>query len=353
MLNNLLEDTDFNIYVMVRSNNEVNGETKLKRNWIYYFESQIGAEYAERIHIIEGNIELEKLGMASETYESLSQNIDMIVNAAANVSHFATTDASYGANVGGIEQLIQFAKYNQPKEIHHMSTISIASGKVDDKAQLTFSEHDLDLGQVMNNVYLDTKIEAEKVLIASREQGVETNIYRLGNLQCDSRTGVFQKNEENNAFYSIIKSFRNLEIFPDLENDDLEFTPVDQAAKACSQLIKNNQLNNEIHHIYNNHHLSLKQLMHVYNQNNYHIEDVQWNEFVDYLMYCIKENIMSDQINDFLLHTGVLDNNIFNKSHFEVLDFKTNFILEKLNFKWQPTEDVTLSKMISHPKNNF
>ncbi|MEB7831147.1 non-ribosomal peptide synthetase [Staphylococcus xylosus] len=353
MLNNLLEDTDFNIYVMVRSNNEVNGETKLKRNWIYYFESQIGAEYAERIHIIEGNIELEKLGMASETYESLSQNIDMIVNAAANVSHFATTDASYGANVGGIEQLIQFAKYNQPKEIHHMSTISIASGKVDDKAQLTFSEHDLDLGQVMNNVYLDTKIEAEKVLIASREQGVETNIYRLGNLQCDSRTGVFQKNEENNAFYSIIKSFRNLEIFPDLENDDLEFTPVDQAAKACSQLIKNNQLNNEIHHIYNNHHLSLKQLMHVYNQNNYHIEDVQWNEFVDYLMYCIKEDIMSDQINDFLLHTGVLDNNIFNKSHFEVLDFKTNFILEKLNFKWQPTEDVTLSKMISHPKNNF
>ena len=93
--------------------------------------------------------------------------------------------------------------------------------------------------------------------------------------------------------------------------------------------------------------------MHVYNQNNYHIEDVQWNEFVDYLMYCIKEDIMSDQINDFLLHTGVLDNNIFNKSHFEVLDFKTNFILEKLNFKWQPTEDVTLSKMISHPKNNF
>ncbi|MBF0813751.1 non-ribosomal peptide synthase/polyketide synthase [Staphylococcus saprophyticus] len=353
MLNNLLEDTDFNIYVMVRSNKEVNGETKLYRNWIYYFESQIDPEYAERIHIIEGNIELEKLGMTSETYESLSQNIDMIVNAAANVSHFATTDASYGANVGGIEQLIQFAKYNQSKEIHHMSTISIASGKVDDKAQLTFSEHDLDLGQVMNNVYLDTKIEAEKVLIASREQGVETNIYRLGNLQCDSRTGVFQKNEENNAFYSIIKSFRNLEIFPDLENDDLEFTPVDQAAKACSQLIKNNQLNNEIHHIYNNNHLSLKQLMHVYNQNNYHIKDVQWNEFVDYLMHCIKEDVMSDQINDFLLHTGVLDNNIFNKSHFEVLDFKTNFILEKLNFKWQPTEDETLSKMISHPKNNF
>lgn len=128
---------------------------------------------------------------------------------------------------------------------------------------------------------------------------------------------------------------------------------MDQAAEACSKLIKNNQLNNEIHHIYNNNHLPLKQLMSVYNQNNYNIKDVQWNEFVDYLMECIQDDVMSDEINDFLLHTGILDNNIFNKSHFEVLDFKTNFILEKLNFKWQPIENVTLSKMISHPKNNF
>ncbi|WP_057511660.1 non-ribosomal peptide synthetase [Staphylococcus sp. NAM3COL9] len=353
LLNNLLEDTDFDIYVMVRSNKDIDGETKLQRNWVYYFESQINPEYANRIHIVEGNIESEQLGMETEIYEELSQNIDIVVNAAANVSHFATKDASYGVNVRGIEQLIQFAKYNQFKEIHHMSTISIASGQVKDQAHLTFSEYDIDIGQKLNNVYLDSKIEAEKLLISSREDGIETNIYRLGNLQCDSLTGIFQKNEENNAFYSIIKSFKNLEIFPDLENDDLEFTSVDQAAEACSKLIKNNQLSNEIHHIYNNNHLPLKQLMSVYNQNNYNIKDVQWNEFVDYLMECIQDDVMSDEINDFLLHTGILDNNIFNKSHFEVLDFKTNFILEKLNFKWQPIENVTLSKMISHPKNNF
>ncbi|PWG67812.1 hypothetical protein DEM28_26565, partial [Enterobacter mori] len=86
---------------------------------------------------------------------------------------------------------------DNPKEIHHMSTISIASGKVENKAQLTFTEHDIDIGQKPNNVYLDSKIAAEKLLIASRDKGVNTNIYRLGNLQCDSRTGLFQKNEEN------------------------------------------------------------------------------------------------------------------------------------------------------------
>ncbi|PTI11714.1 SDR family oxidoreductase, partial [Staphylococcus warneri] len=97
------------------------------------------------------------------------------------VNHFATKDASYGANVGGIEQIIQFAQDGKAKEIHHMSTISIASGKVEDKAQLTFSEYDVDIGQKPNNVYLDGKIEAEKILIDSRKQGVETKIYRLSN----------------------------------------------------------------------------------------------------------------------------------------------------------------------------
>ncbi|NKT61463.1 hypothetical protein GS885_27720 [Rhodococcus hoagii] len=96
-----------------------------------------------------------------------------------------------------------------------------------------------------NNIYIDSKIEAEKLLIAYREEGIETNIYRLGNLQCDSRTGIFQKNEENNAFYSVIKSFKMLQKFPRLEEDDLEFTHVDQAAKACNKLILNDQLSNE------------------------------------------------------------------------------------------------------------
>ncbi|PTJ83802.1 hypothetical protein BU055_06945 [Staphylococcus succinus] len=353
LLNYLLEDTDFNIYVMVRSNKEITGETKLNNNWIYYFESQMSDEYANRIHIVEGNIEADHLGIADDTYQALAHDIDIIVNAAANVNHFATKGASYGANVVGIEQLLQFAQDDNPKEIHHMSTISIASGKVENKAQLTFTEHDIDIGQKPNNVYLDSKIAAEKLLIASRDKGVNTNIYRLGNLQCDSRTGLFQKNEENNAFYSVIKSFKSLQKFPDLPHDSLEFTPVDQAAEACSKLIKNNQLSNEIHHIYNTHHLTLKQLMGVYNQHDYNIEKIQWNELMDYLMECIENGVKSDEINDFLLHTGILDNNMFNKSHFEVMDFKTNFILKKLDFEWKVTDNELLSKMITHPKNNF
>ncbi|WP_256093347.1 non-ribosomal peptide synthetase family protein [Staphylococcus equorum] len=252
ILKDLLERKDLIIYVLVRNSEKISGENKLNNNWFYYFNSQLKTEDLSRIHFVEGDIESKYLGFSNSNYDYLVNNIDIIINAAANVNHFATEESSYNTNVKSIHNLISFAKDKNKKEIHHMSTISIASGSIEDKDSSTFSEYDVDISQKPNNIYIDSKIEAEKLLIAYREEGIETNIYRLGNLQCDSRTGIFQKNEENNAFYSVIKSFKMLQKFPRLEEDDLEFTHVDQAAKACNKLILNDQLSNEIHHIYNN-----------------------------------------------------------------------------------------------------
>ncbi|OIS60438.1 non-ribosomal peptide synthetase [Staphylococcus equorum] len=353
ILKDLLERKDLIIYVLVRNSEKISGENKLNNNWFYYFNSQLKTEDLSRIHFVEGDIESKYLGFSNSNYDYLVNNIDIIINAAANVNHFATEESSYNTNVKSIHNLISFAKDKNKKEIHHMSTISIASGSIEDKDSSTFSEYDVDISQKPNNIYIDSKIEAEKLLIAYREEGIETNIYRLGNLQCDSRTGIFQKNEENNAFYSVIKSFKMLQKFPRLEEDDLEFTHVDQAAKACNKLILNDQLSNEIHHIYNNKRLSLQKLMAVYNENNHYIEAVYWDAFLDHLMECINLGVMSDEVNAFLLHTGILDNTLFNKAHFEILDYKTNFILEKLNFQWEPTSENTLNIMINHTKNNF
>ncbi|EJX19180.1 hypothetical protein SOJ_01190 [Staphylococcus sp. OJ82] len=353
ILKDLLERKDLIIYVLVRNSEKISGENKLNNNWFYYFNSQLKTEDLSRIHFVEGDIESKYLGFSNSNYDYLVNNIDIIINAAANVNHFATEESSYNTNVKSIHNLISFAKDKNKKEIHHMSTISIASGSIEDKDSSTFSEYDVDISQKPNNIYIDSKIEAEKLLIAYREEGIETNIYRLGNLQCDSRTGIFQKNEENNAFYSVIKSFKMLQKFPRLEEDDLEFTHVDQAAKACNKLILNDQLSNEIHHIYNNKRLSLQKLMAVYNENNHYIEAVYWDAFLDHLMECINLGVMSDEVNAFLLHTGILDNTLFNKAHFEILDYKTNFILKKLNFQWEPTSENTLNIMINHTKNNF
>ncbi|RIP37330.1 amino acid adenylation domain-containing protein [Staphylococcus gallinarum] len=353
ILKNLLESTDSTIYILVRNSKELSGEEKLKNNWLYYFDFSLNSKYLSRILFIEGDIESENLGFEYNYYNYLANNIDLIINIAANVNHFATEVSSYDTNVNAIHNLVSFAKDTKKKEIHHMSTMSIASGEIKNKDSVLFSENDVDLGQKTNNVYTDSKIEAEKLLVAYRNEGVETNIYRLGNLQCDSETGIFQKNEENNATYRVIKALKKLQKFPETYKGNEDFTPVNQAAIACNKLILNTQLHNEIHHIYNKNPLSLKTLMSVYNENNHFIEGVQWNEFIDYLIACIEKNKLSDEVNDFLLHNGILDNTVFNKSQFKILDFKTNFILEKLNFEWKEISTDLLEKMIIHPKNSY
>ncbi|MDG0822552.1 amino acid adenylation domain-containing protein [Staphylococcus equorum] len=166
ILKDLLERKDLIIHVLVRNNKKISGESKLNNNWSYYFNSQLKTEDLNRIHFVEGDIESKYLGFSNSNYDYLVNNIDIIINAAANVNHFATEEPSYNTNVKSIHNLISFAKDKKKKEIHHMSTISVASGSVEDKNSITFSEYDVDISQKPNNIYIDGKIEAEKLLIA-------------------------------------------------------------------------------------------------------------------------------------------------------------------------------------------
>ncbi|MDN6743018.1 MAG: SDR family oxidoreductase, partial [Staphylococcus equorum] len=166
ILKDLLERKDLIIHVLVRNNKKISGESKLNNNWSYYFNSQLKTEDLNRIHFVEGDIESKYLGFSNSNYDYLVNNIDIIINAAANVNHFATEESSYNTNVKSIHNLISFAKDKKKKEIHHMSTISVASGSVEDKNSITFSEYDVDISQKPNNIYIDGKIEAEKLLIA-------------------------------------------------------------------------------------------------------------------------------------------------------------------------------------------
>ena len=59
-------------------------------------------------------------------------------------------------------------------------------------------------------MYISSKTKAENRLLNARKNGLNVNIYRVGNLVGSHETGIFQKNIEDNAFYSVIKAFINL-----------------------------------------------------------------------------------------------------------------------------------------------
>ena len=93
--------------------------------------------------------------------------------------------------------------------------------------------------------------------------------------------------------------------------------------------------------------------MSIYNSLDFNIKSVSWNDFIDLLIQRFKNSSIDDDLNRFLLHTGILDGNIFDSSNFEIHSFKTNFILNKLDFNWESIDRNTLKSMIRHSKNSF
>ena len=70
--------------------------------------------------------------------------------------------------------------------------------------------------------------------------GLEAQILRLGNITNRSSDGKFQINSDENAFLSRLKSFIKIGLVPEnLLQTNLEFTPVDDCAKAIILIMQN------------------------------------------------------------------------------------------------------------------
>lgn len=348
ILHELLNKSDGEVYLIIRGNNDSDIDERLNSKWEYYFGNKLPKEYQDRIHYMVGDISKERLGLAHEEYIKLSDNVESIINCAANVSHYCQYQKSYEANVQGVLNLIELAKEGNKKVIHHMSTISVAAGNVEGKRSVVFTEDSLDVGQKPDNVYINTKLQAEKALLEARKSGLETNIYRIGDIQCQSATGVFQDNAGENAFISAIKALIDLKIYPSNGLMPFDFSCVDHVAEACRKLISNRKLHNEIYHVLNKNKLSMQKLMESFIANGYEMVAYQMPEFINQLIEANKEPQNKEDIEMLLLHSGMFDENIETATQYLVLDEKTSYILENMGFKWKRVDNTVLTLMTKH-----
>ncbi|MCD8925290.1 SDR family oxidoreductase, partial [Staphylococcus epidermidis] len=351
LLKEILDHTKSSISILMRKSNNRDNLNRIKDLWLYYFNDVLPENYKNRITVFEGDISKDNLGLNRKHYDYLAKHIDIIINSAANVQHFTKREKAYSTNTESLKTLINFSNHIKIKEIHHMSTISIASGIVNNHDYIKFTEEHLDVNQNPNNVYVESKLDGEIILDKNRSKNTNINIYRLGNLQCSSKNGIFQLHPETNAFFNVITSLKKLGFYPSLIEDSIEFTEVDKAAEACIKLIFKTNLKNETYHIYNPNYLSLEKLMNYYRKQ-YDIKPLSWTEFIDFLIHEKYYND-TDYLDNLLLHTGVYDDNIFNKTIFDLDSFKTNYILKKINFKWNPVSKKLLSDMFTNHKNSF
>lgn len=352
ILSSYLEHSKNKLYCIIRNEPGIDAKTKLLDKLNYYHGEKYNNLIDDRIIIINGDITKDNLGLSDSDYYQLGNNIDEVINCAAKVDHFGKYEEFYNVNVKGVKNLIDFCTlYN--KKLYQVSTLSVSGNSfVDDYATeqnfneiVEYRENNFYIGQIIKNVYIETKFEAEKLILDSILEGLDGYILRAGNLMPRFKDGIFQENYDQNAYINRLSAFLKLKCIPNNIYDAyVEFTPIDYCADAIIALMQNSNKNNRIFHIFNHNHLYLKDLLEFLNSLNYKIEVIEESKFKNKINSILNDDkqksILNNLINDFGKDLKLnYESNIHIKSDFTIQ------YLNKIGFNW-PNIDLNYIEYI-------
>lgn len=334
ILYKLLMLTDYNVYLLIRADTDSKAFQRVNGKFQFYFDQSLDEYYGSRLFVFAADIEKNDLGLGAADYQLLANKIDTTIHTAALTKHYGEYDKFYSANVQATVNLLELAKLTALKDFHYISTISVFSNSfVPCDDQCLFTEDDLVSNlEEQSNVYIKTKYEAEKVTINYRQQGINTNIYRVGNLAFISTNYRVQENIEDNAFFNRLKCLVNLKIAAH-EIGSEEISPVDLTAEAIIKLFDKQELDNAIYHVFNP---NLCNVTEFFSQDkSLMINILSISEFIDEIAnYLNKIGVHHKLIARFLLHQGWLEKNTKLPNNIKFMQDRTNAILERLGFKW-------------------
>ncbi|MDA2704712.1 amino acid adenylation domain-containing protein [Bacillus cereus] len=246
ILERLLQLPSTTIYCLVRKNEDQVIGAKLKERMEFYFGKEILQKLKVRVELIEGDLSQMNLGLDSKQLDHLKNKVESIIHCGGEVRHYGEREHFQKVNVQSTKYLLELAK-NTNARFHYISTLSVVGQAESDPKEFEFFESNFDRGQNLDNLYLESKFQGEKMVREAMEKEVRATIYRVGNLVGNSKTGKFQYNINENAFYRLLKGICLSSIAPDV-NTYVDLTPVDYGSLAITELsYKANTVNKTMH----------------------------------------------------------------------------------------------------------
>ena len=337
------------IYCIIRDEPGLSPKKKLLSRLHFYFGNKYDDLIDSKIIIITGDITSSNFGLDENAAQEIANNISCIINSAAKVSHYGNYADFKKINVDGTNNVIEFCKkYN--KKLYHVSTISVSGNtlatgsytKQNIKEDIIFKEDNLFIGQNLDNVYVKSKFEAEKLVLNACADGLKAYILRIGNLMPRFSDGKFQTNSSENAYMNRLLSFSKLGCIPDYLLDNYaEFTPVDYCANAIIKIMAHSTDSNRIFHIFNNNNVTVKDLINIFKEIS-PIEVVSNEEFKNKINLILNKNNSNDILSGILSDFDKNKNLVYTSNIHIDADFSSKY-LEDIGFSWPTiTKDYLL-----------
>jgi fengycin family lipopeptide synthetase D len=280
LLNTFLDQTDADIYCLVRGESLDHITERLKATVKFYFGER--KALFSRILPIPGDIGVDGLQLDGPAKEKILNEVDTIVHAAADVRHFGEYAQFENINVLGTKRVLALAESGRCERFHYVSTLSVSGDYIPNKSKVLFREKDFSRGQVLENVYARSKYAAEELVRASMADGLPATIFRVGNLVGTWETGKFQRSIDTSAFYGFMKAIAVMGLVPEFQSD-MDMTPVDTCSTAITRLMLFPETINQTLHLFNPNLVSLNELAEQFRSFGYGMEALSAAEYMDVL----------------------------------------------------------------------
>jgi amino acid adenylation domain-containing protein/thioester reductase-like protein len=264
ILAELMDTGDMTVYCLVRGASHQDARDRFLTLLHFYFGTTYDALMGTRIHIVNGDIAKERFGLSGEAYEALGQAVDTVIHSAAVTRFLGSYEQIGRINVGGTREAAGFALAHRCR-FFHISTISVTGDYlVHNTGGGSYTENNFYAGQnYMGNPYVRSKFEAENLVFQlARQEGLEAAVCRMGNLTGRLNDGVFQTNIGDNGFYSALRSVLSTgTVAQGLMEEEIEFSPVDLAARAVVRIVSARSSVHHIFHVFNPRHVPMQELV--------------------------------------------------------------------------------------------
>lgn len=252
LLSELLEQTEADIYCLVRAPTKREASERIKSNlqtYLLWDESK-----AARIIPVTGDLSKPLLALSPEQFQALAEKVDSVYHSGAWVKHTYPYALLKAPNVLGTHEVLKLAALAKTKPVHFISTTAIFSSQNAPEDRPVLEEDIPADGKGLMNGYVESKFVAEKTVLLARSSGLPVSIYRVDRVSGHSRTGACQTDD---FLWRMIKSCIQIESVPDLDIP-LTMAPIDYVSSAVVHLSLRTESLGQIFHLINPQSCSLR-----------------------------------------------------------------------------------------------
>ncbi len=176
-MRSLVEQSDHNIYVLLRASDETSGKARLRAalEETGPFSASLKKKVEDRVIPVCGDLRRARLGQSEVNWRFLAENIGTIYHSAAAVNYLFNYESLRPVNVAGTNEILRLAFEGAQKDFNYVSTTFIFGWSVKEvlyETDLNDKMASLDFG------YSQSKWTAEQIVLDAARHGLDIRIFR-------------------------------------------------------------------------------------------------------------------------------------------------------------------------------